>query len=737
MSDGEFTVPPTLINEDNDPQASQQQRRHGYMLPGFGLIRDSESMRVNSQDSVTSNVEQHVKGNNHSDSSLSLKAPQTNVSLQENSKGQNQQRKESTPTQDTSLLMAPPLFYPTPPSNNQSPTKPRGRYFSQVLPTSNDKPKQKMKSYSIADGLFQVQSQLEQGFLSPGGPFLQPTSINGNGEISRNSIITSQNSSTSTGLNVDETTTESMHLQHGDYRKSKKHLGNKFNNFRRKSVQSMTSMESITPLYSVKMLENPVLADVAPYDGRMIGRKSTQEIKPYNHADLLARQISNINEGSKQHLEKCADVLIENQRGWFILGFPFFSSNMLFPNDPSSWTCGSTGSPASGDTSSYPLPDPSWDWTWNRWYVDMAYDVDDQGWSYSWRFGSEVWHGSHVWFHSFVRRRRWIRLRHRRHYMTQVSSGEETLPLQSISRTNSINSFRSTVPSIAEYSNYDYHKRCTADAQQYGNKYFALPPAGRIEASLSSPRLKGPTSNASFAQTQRVPGPSKPPDLLQPNIPHKIQGFIESDGATPSASSSHIFHPPKEDDDPFHVHAQMESPHSISELLIKLEAARIDRERLELFTSFVSDISNYTAVVRTNKPGSDYLYIRKILRTFIHLDSKIHLIEHLDEVNEYIKEKRAQLKKEYKKIEDTKSSENQDLDPVLLKKQRKVLKQYGDEIKKMREIITKIVQQQQYYTDKGAILSDVEDDSSDNDDDYNEEKKRKENDHQKENSGNN
>ena len=45
----------------------------------------------------------------------------------------------------------------------------------------------------------------------------------------------------------------------------------------------------------------------------------------------------------------------------------------------------------------------------------MGYDVDDQGWSYAFNFGSNSrWHGSHVWFHSFVRRRRWIRLRRRK-----------------------------------------------------------------------------------------------------------------------------------------------------------------------------------------------------------------------------------------------------------------------------------------------------------------------------------
>ncbi|KAJ6083372.1 hypothetical protein N7467_007507 [Penicillium canescens] len=57
------------------------------------------------------------------------------------------------------------------------------------------------------------------------------------------------------------------------------------------------------------------------------------------------------------------------------------------------------------------LPDPSWEWAWKAWYVDMSGDVDEQGWQYSFSFASSSWHGTQPWFHSFVRRRRWVRLR--------------------------------------------------------------------------------------------------------------------------------------------------------------------------------------------------------------------------------------------------------------------------------------------------------------------------------------
>lgn len=58
------------------------------------------------------------------------------------------------------------------------------------------------------------------------------------------------------------------------------------------------------------------------------------------------------------------------------------------------------------------VPDPSWVWQWKTWYVDMMGDVDEAGWAYSFSFSPAfAWHGNHVWFHSFVRRRRWLRKR--------------------------------------------------------------------------------------------------------------------------------------------------------------------------------------------------------------------------------------------------------------------------------------------------------------------------------------
>ncbi|PWY87879.1 peroxin Pex23-like-penicillium chrysogenum [Aspergillus sclerotioniger CBS 115572] len=107
------------------------------------------------------------------------------------------------------------------------------------------------------------------------------------------------------------------------------------------------------------------------------------------------------------------DILYENQRGWFFFGIPLYSHSSLLNFDPSAWmTADHRDSPV--DITNAQVPDPSWVWAWRSWYVDMSGDVDDQGWQYSFSFASRAWHGSHPWFHSFVRRRRWVRVRVKR-----------------------------------------------------------------------------------------------------------------------------------------------------------------------------------------------------------------------------------------------------------------------------------------------------------------------------------
>ncbi|KAL6709287.1 hypothetical protein ACN47E_001694 [Coniothyrium glycines] len=106
------------------------------------------------------------------------------------------------------------------------------------------------------------------------------------------------------------------------------------------------------------------------------------------------------------------DILYENQRGWFVFGIPLFSSKALwnFRIDPAPWV-DAKFRPSPVDITNAQVPDPSWVWDWKSWYVDMSLDVDEEGWQYSLLFKGSPWHGNHPWFHSFVRRRRWLRRR--------------------------------------------------------------------------------------------------------------------------------------------------------------------------------------------------------------------------------------------------------------------------------------------------------------------------------------
>jgi hypothetical protein len=108
------------------------------------------------------------------------------------------------------------------------------------------------------------------------------------------------------------------------------------------------------------------------------------------------------------------DILYENQRGAFFFGIPMFSSSSLLNFDPRPWQNAAFRTSAS-DIRNAQVPDPSWIWDWKSWYVDMSRDVDEEGWEYSFSFQKGVaWHGNHPWFHSFVRRRRWLRKRIRK-----------------------------------------------------------------------------------------------------------------------------------------------------------------------------------------------------------------------------------------------------------------------------------------------------------------------------------
>lgn len=144
-----------------------------------------------------------------------------------------------------------------------------------------------------------------------------------------------------------------------------------------------------------------------------------------------AAEVEEENKASKKaSREKPAqeiDILYENQRGSFFCGLPLYSHSSLLPIDPSAWvTHEFKDSPV--NITNAQVPDPSWKWAWKTWYVDMSHDVDEEGWQYSFMFGSNfAWHGTHPWFHSFVRRRRWLRKRVKRTDFTMGKDKEGSL----------------------------------------------------------------------------------------------------------------------------------------------------------------------------------------------------------------------------------------------------------------------------------------------------------------------
>ncbi|KAL1934714.1 hypothetical protein VTP01DRAFT_6896 [Rhizomucor pusillus] len=144
-------------------------------------------------------------------------------------------------------------------------------------------------------------------------------------------------------------------------------------------------------------------------------RKSLRELihrpKLRKQQKDLSLPLPSLPDGSNSaHDEYVYDILYECQRGSWIVGY---SSKTLLQFDPDPW-CDANMQFTPMDPSTYQLPDPSWEWVSKEWMVDMSGDVDESGWQYALKFHGAVWHGNYKHFRSFVRRRRWIRLRHRK-----------------------------------------------------------------------------------------------------------------------------------------------------------------------------------------------------------------------------------------------------------------------------------------------------------------------------------
>ncbi|KAF2738676.1 hypothetical protein EJ04DRAFT_509255 [Polyplosphaeria fusca] len=156
------------------------------------------------------------------------------------------------------------------------------------------------------------------------------------------------------------------------------------------------------------------------------------------------------------------DMLYENQRGWFIFGIPLFSSKALanFRFDQAAWV-DANFKPSPVNITNAQVPDPSWIWEWKTWYADMSGDVDEEGWQYSfWYWGGSTWHGNHPWFHSFVRRRRWLRKRVKQKLPVKKKNDKERLFGETFSIPTTL--ARTTTVATAEF---DSSKEDTIDEE--------------------------------------------------------------------------------------------------------------------------------------------------------------------------------------------------------------------------------------------------------------------------------
>ncbi|WFD30816.1 hypothetical protein MSPP1_001840 [Malassezia sp. CBS 17886] len=97
---------------------------------------------------------------------------------------------------------------------------------------------------------------------------------------------------------------------------------------------------------------------------------------------------------TKHTTEYVCDILHENERGIVLFGVSKrFSSNVLFFWDPSPWTDGH-GDNTALTTATMQVPDPTWEWVHDKWLVDMTDDTDEDGWQYSGGFGART--GKHA-----------------------------------------------------------------------------------------------------------------------------------------------------------------------------------------------------------------------------------------------------------------------------------------------------------------------------------------------------
>ncbi|CRG85267.1 Meiotically up-regulated gene 65 protein [Talaromyces islandicus] len=177
------------------------------------------------------------------------------------------------------------------------------------------------------------------------------------------------------------------------------------------------------------------LTDTLPTDNRTEDSRENRQSANLGLLNIVPTQTTRSGDPESSAAESTTpaselDILYENQRGWFFFGIPFYSHRSLLQFDPSAWVNKDyNDSPV--DITNAQVPDPSWEWAWQSWFVDMSGDVDEEGWQYSFSFGLKCgWHGTHPWFHSYVRRRRWVRLRtKKRHFRGRNMTGQTVMEL--------------------------------------------------------------------------------------------------------------------------------------------------------------------------------------------------------------------------------------------------------------------------------------------------------------------
>ncbi|KAH7136114.1 hypothetical protein B0J11DRAFT_480393 [Dendryphion nanum] len=153
-----------------------------------------------------------------------------------------------------------------------------------------------------------------------------------------------------------------------------------------------------------------------------------QQISLVDHTDDETASNNPPSEQQPATPDSAIEILYENQRGWFVFGLPLFSGRALWnlKVDQAPWV-DAKFKPSAVNITNYQVPDPSWVWDWKSWYVDMSQDVDEEGWQYSLWFRGSPWHGNHPWFHSFVRRRRWLRRRVKQKLPPKTKDNRERL----------------------------------------------------------------------------------------------------------------------------------------------------------------------------------------------------------------------------------------------------------------------------------------------------------------------